>query len=150
MRLTPPLRNRLLVVLAVAVLSAVCLRWSRPPEEWTDVSGTVSYQGKALSSGTIPFLGIDGAAYPATIGVDGTYRARVRVGEARVLVSSVDEGRMVKHLQKLSDFTRGNKTGAASESQSFSLIPEKYAAWSTSGLKVSIQGGKNSLDFDLQ
>jgi hypothetical protein len=46
-----------------------------------DVCGTVRYEGKALSSGTIPFLGSDGATYPATIGSDGTYRARVRVGE---------------------------------------------------------------------
>jgi hypothetical protein len=75
---------------AVAVLTAVCLGWSRPPEEWTDVSGTVRYKGKALKGGTIQFLGSDGATYPATIGVDGTYRARVRVGEARVLVSCID------------------------------------------------------------
>jgi hypothetical protein len=120
----------------------------------TDVSGTVRYKGKALGGGTIPFLGSDGAAYPARIGGDGICRVRVRVGEARGLVGCIDEGRMVEHLRKLSDFTRGGKTGAAPEeqvpkSQSFSLIPEEYAAWGTSGLKVSIQGGKNSLDFDL-
>jgi hypothetical protein len=150
MRLTPPPRNRLLVLLAVAVLTAVCLRWFRPPEEWTDVSGTVRYKGKALKGGAIPFLGSDGAAYPAKIGADGTCRVRVRIDEAGVLVSCVDEGRMVEHLQKLSDFTRGAKAGVAPESRSFSLIPEEYAAWSTSGLKVSIQGGKNPYDFDLQ
>jgi hypothetical protein len=65
------------------------------------------------------------------------------------LVSSIDEGRMVEHLQKRSDFTRGAKTGAAPESRSFSLIPEKYGAWDTSGLKVTIQAGKNTLDFDF-
>jgi hypothetical protein len=149
MRLTPPLRNRPLVFLVVAVGTAVCLRWSRPPEEWTDASGTVRYKGKALCGGTIPFLGSDGAAYPAKIGADGTYRARVRVGQAKVLVSCVDEARMVEHLRKLSDFTRRAKTGAAPESRSFSLIPERYAAWSTSGLKASIQAGKNTHDFDL-
>jgi hypothetical protein len=147
--LTPPLRNRLLVLLAVAVLTAVCLRWSRPPEEWADVSGTVKYKGKALGGGTIQFLGSDGATYPARIGADGAYRVRVRVGQGRVLVSCVDEGRMVEHLQKLSDFTRGNETGVAPEGRSFSLIPEKYGAWSTSGLKVTIRGGKNTHDFDL-
>jgi hypothetical protein len=109
----------------------------------------VRYKGKALGSGTIPFLGSDSAAYPAKIGSDGAYRARVRVGEARVLVSCVDEARMVEHLQKLSDFPRGNKAGAAPEGGSFSLILEEYAAWATSGLKVTIQGGKNTLDFDL-
>jgi hypothetical protein len=148
MRLTPPLRNRLLVILA-AVLTAMCLRWSRPPEEWMDVTGTVRYKGKALGGGTLPFLGSDGAAYPAKIDPDGTYHARVGVGEAKVLVSCVDEGRMVEHLRKLSDFTRGAKAGAAPGSRSFSLIPERYAAWSTSGLTVTIQTGKNSLDFDL-
>jgi hypothetical protein len=115
----------------------------------SDVSGTVRYKGKALGGGTIPFLGSDGAASPATIGAEGTYHTRVRVGEARVLVSCVDEGRMVEHLQKLSDFTRGAKAGAAPESRSFSLISERYGAWSTSGLKVTIQGGKNTHDFDL-
>jgi hypothetical protein len=147
--LTPPLRNRLLVLLAAVVLTGICLLWPRPPEKWTDVSGTVRYKGKALGGGTIQFLGSDGATYPAKIGSDGTYRARVRVGQARVLVSCVDEARMVEYLQKPSDFTRGNKAGVAPQSQSFSLIPEKYAAWSTSGLKVTIQGGKNTHDFDL-
>jgi hypothetical protein len=109
----------------------------------------VRYKGKALSGGTIQFLGSDGAAYPAKIGSDGAYRARVRVGQAQVLVSCIDEGRMVEHLQTLSDFTRGATTGSAPESRSFSLIPERYAAWSTSGLKVTIQGGKNPYDFDL-
>jgi hypothetical protein len=56
---------------------------------------------------------------------------------------------MVEHLQKLSDLTRGNETGVAPGGRSFSLIPERYAAWSTSDLKVTIQGGKNSHDFDL-
>jgi hypothetical protein len=32
LRLTPPLRNRLLAFLAVAVGTAVCLLWPRPPE----------------------------------------------------------------------------------------------------------------------
>jgi hypothetical protein len=73
----------------------------------------VRYKGKVLSGGTIPFLGNDGTAYQAKIGPDGTYRVRVRVGEARVLVSCIDEGRMVEHLQKRSDFTRGAKTGVA-------------------------------------
>jgi hypothetical protein len=56
---------------------------------------------------------------------------------------------MVEHPQKLSDFTRGNKAGIAPEGRSFSLIPERYGAWSTSGLKVTIQTGKNPYDFDL-
>jgi hypothetical protein len=142
-------RHRLLVFLAVGVVTAVCLLWPKPPEEWTDVTGTVRYKGKALSSGTIQFLGSDGAAYPAKIGADGTYRVRVRVGQAQVLVSCVDEARMVEHLRKLSAFTRGAKTGAAPEGRSFSLIPEEYAAWATSDLKVTIRGGKDSHDFDL-
>jgi hypothetical protein len=29
------------------------------------------------------------------------------------------------------------------------MIPERYAAWITSGLKASIQAGKNTHDFDL-
>jgi hypothetical protein len=51
----------------------------------TDVTGTVRYKGKALKGGTIPSLGSDGAAYPARIGPDGTYRVRVRGGDAQVL-----------------------------------------------------------------
>jgi hypothetical protein len=36
MRLTPPSRNRLLVLLVVAVGTAVCLLWPQPPEETTN------------------------------------------------------------------------------------------------------------------
>jgi hypothetical protein len=140
------------LLLALAGLAAALAAGCGPA--LADVSGTVKYKGKALSGGTIQFLGSDGATYPAKIGSDGTYRARVRVGEAQVLVSCVDEARMVEYLKKLSDAAGGNKTGAAPKAQipkglSFSLIPEKYAAWGTSGLKVTIKTGKNTHDFDL-
>jgi hypothetical protein len=53
----------------------------------------------------------------AWTGADGAYRVRVRVGGARVLVSCLDEGRMVEHLTKLSDSVRGARTEAAPKAE---------------------------------
>jgi hypothetical protein len=51
------------------------------------------------------------------------HRVRVRVGEAQVLVSCVDEARMVEHLKHHSDSARGNQTGAAPRRRSRRAAP---------------------------
>jgi hypothetical protein len=122
----------------------------------SEVSGTVKYQGKPLTTGSIQFLGSDGVAYPAKIGSDGTYTVRVRPGEAQVLVSCIDEARMFEDTRKWSESGRGGtpeekpKPPPTPTNGSYSLIPEKYANWYTSGLKVTIKKGQDTQDFDLQ
>lgn len=113
------------------------------------VTGKVSYKGKALSGGSIQFLGSDGAAYPAEIGSDGTYSVKVRTGEAKVLVTANNDAAMVEHVTRLSHAGQSGKGGSLGGPRNFSLIPTRYGSWETSGLSRSIKSGKNTLDFDL-
>jgi hypothetical protein len=59
-----------------------------------EVSGTVRYNGKPLSFGTIQLLGQDGIPRAGKIQPDGTFSVRVPAGPAKVIVSCVDDARM--------------------------------------------------------
>src|SRR5262245_6858564 len=56
-----------------------------------DVSGVVTYKDRPLTSGTIQFLAADGVPYFAEIKSDGTYALKVASGEAKVVISCIDE-----------------------------------------------------------
>jgi hypothetical protein len=75
-----------------------------------EVSGTVRYRGKPLPFGTIQFLGQDGIPYAGRIQPDGTFSVRVPTGEAKVIVSCVDEARM-NRFQAASMADRGRGRG---------------------------------------
>jgi hypothetical protein len=101
-----------------------------------------------LPFGTIQFLGPDGIPCAGSIQPDGTFSVRVPVGEAKVIVSCVDESRM-NHLTRPSS----SQARAVAPSRSLthlSLIPQRYADWDTSGLAVRVEGGRNTQDFALR
>ena len=54
-----------------------------------DVSGTVTYQNKVVTSGMVTMVGVDGVPMQAEIKEDGSYLLKgVGVGEVKVVVSS--------------------------------------------------------------
>jgi hypothetical protein len=114
-----------------------------------EVSGMVRYNGKPLPAGTIQFLGSDGLAYPAQIQPDGTFSVRVPAGEAKVIIRCVDEDR----LSRITAQMAGNRGRVSAPSglaiRNLSLIPQRYADWSTSRLTVLVERGKTTQDFDL-
>jgi len=117
------------------------------------VSGTVKYKEKPLTQGAIQFLGSDGASYAGTIGSDGTYSAKVPTGEAKVSISCIDEAAMVKDTKAASDALReslksGKQAPRPKGRKTYSLIPEKYADFSESGLTVTIKDS-SPLNFTL-
>ena len=61
-----------------------------------EVSGVVLFNGQPLPFGTIQFLGPDGIPCSGRIQADGTYSVQAAVGEAKVIVSCVDEAQMTR------------------------------------------------------
>jgi hypothetical protein len=113
-----------------------------------EVSGTVTCDGKPLPFGTIQFLGADGIPYAGTIGPDGTFSVQVPVGQAKVIVSCLDEAQQKQIASQLMA-ARGRTAPPRPISGKLSLIPLRYAGWETSGLTIPVVSGANQQDFNL-
>jgi hypothetical protein len=114
-----------------------------------EVSGTVRYNGKPLPFGAIQFLGPDGVPCSGPIQPDGTFSVQVPTGEAKVIISCVDEARMNRFSGQLAAGREGRAAPPPSSSANFSLIPQRYTDWNTSGLSVLVGRGKTVQDFAL-
>jgi hypothetical protein len=114
-----------------------------------EVSGTVHYNGKPLPFGTIQFLGSDGVPRAAKIESDGTFSVQVPAGDARVIVSCVDEDRLNRFTAQQVAGNRGRAAPPPGPAGNFSLIPLRYSDWNGSGLTVRVGRGKTTQDFDL-
>jgi hypothetical protein len=128
-----------------------------------EVTGVVRCNGKPLPFGTIQFLGEDGVPHAAAIQPDGTFCVEMPAGEAKVIVSCVDEERLSRFTSQRAAAAHGSdpvgarRTGPSGQgaarppvsSGNFSLIPQRYADWDASGLMVLVKRGKTVQDFDL-
>jgi hypothetical protein len=139
-----------LLLLSTALLAAGC---GIPTG---DVTGTVSYKGQPLKTGSVTFFTQHGARGDL-INEDGTYTVRdVPCGEAKVTVVSQDDEKMVAYVKALSAASREKKDkGAAAlpalpPSGTFALIPEKYGIPEQSGLSASVNRGLNKKDLELK
>jgi hypothetical protein len=112
-----------------------------------EVSGTVRYNGKPLPSGTIQFLGSDGVPCAGTIHSDGTFSVQVPAGEAKVIVSCLDEAKLKQYSGAL--MAAKGRGIPPSQPGKLSLIPLRYADWTNSGLTVVVTSGKTEQDFNL-
>jgi hypothetical protein len=139
-----PTRPRVLTTGLLAL--ALCAGLTGCGQSTVEVTGTVRYNGKPLSSGAIQFLGADGVPCAAPIQKDGTYSIRLAHGTAKVIVSSVDEARLTRFT--VQSAKAGGRTAPA-PAQKFSAIPQRYADWATSGLTLVIEGDRTEQDFDL-
>lgn len=114
------------------------------------ISGTVTYQGKPLPSGTIIFESPGSRPATGTI-VNGeivqvtTYQPGdgVPIGKHNVAIQSVSEAGSAA----AADPGQATSTGYM---QSTSLIPETYGDPATSGLQVETTRGRNVVKFDLK
>src|SRR3954468_2250572 len=113
-----------------------------------DVSGKVTYQGKALVWGTVQFEGSDGMLKQGNINRDGTYSVQgLATGEAKVAVSSINPNS--------ADFQPRVVEGKAPppprpKVEGWFPIPEKYDTPHRSGLTYTIKSGPNTFDIDLK
>jgi hypothetical protein len=128
------------------------------------ISGTVTYNGKPITSGTIVFAPDSGEPSVNAPIADGKYTIdKVPPGPAKVGVSSVFSGSgaltpMQMALQKsggkppegdIPEGARKLMEGASNAKQGVK-IPDDYGDPSKSGLTYTVKGGKQTQDFDLK
>lgn len=132
------------------------------------VSGKVTYQGKALPSGTVTFLAPNNKVVSSPINSDGTYSAEnVPVGKAKITVTTTAKppapkgkkgpgmmmmGEVGKEPPKMDpgkmDAPSGAKS-AAPDAVPAVYIPSKYGSPETSNLTYEVKQGSNENDIKL-
>ena len=113
-----------------------------------DVSGKVTYKGKALVWGTVQFEGSDKMVKQDNINSDGTYSiSGVATGEAKAAVSSINP--------KSSDFQVRQAEGRPPpkprpEVKGWFPIPAEYQDLSKPRLTYTVKSGQNTIDIELK
>lgn len=139
------MKRRLFVARCFAALALACapLVGCGGDGMESDVSGSVTLDGKAVGPGTIVFAPVAGEQNPATgtIQVDGTYflssnRARgLPAGRYKASVTVFDQPAV--------------PLGQRSYVQPKFITPEKYADPTTSELEYDVKSGSNTIDVKL-
>jgi hypothetical protein len=119
------------------------------------VSGTVTYKGEPLKSGTVNFTpdGAEGRPAAGEIASDGSYRVTTLTpgdgmlpGRYKVAIQAnyTDMTKVVNNPGGLyrSDLMR--------KAPKIKVIPEKYASAATSGLTAEVKPESNTFDFELE
>ena len=102
-----------------------------------EVSGTITYEGKAIENGAITFFPSNGPTAGSVI-KDGTYSAKVPVGKTKVVIS----GSKVVGSKKVYDTPDSPVMPVTAE-----MLPAKYNT--ASELRHEVESGKHTKDFTL-
>lgn len=110
-----------------------------------NVSGKVTFQGKAVPFGTVLFVGSDGNARQGNLDRDGNYTVLgVTTGDAQVAVNSPNpKGITLVYKDP------AKKPKPYPDVPGWFAIPGKYESPTTSGLVYTIQRGENKIDIEL-
>ena len=153
-----PLRRRQARSLGVAGFGLLLALTSLGCGGVGDVSGKVTYDGKAVTNGTVVVYASDGRPIHADIQKDGTYVApAVATGEAKFTVHSPDPTVPQQDLKKRGgggDSERkpedAKTTRPSVGGKKWFPIPEKYGDPLQSGLSLKVVRGNNPFDIDLK
>ena len=128
-------------VLAVATAALACAGCGGKGGLATaPVKGTVLYQGKALTQGSIQFVPQRGQAANGQIGSDGTFTVSIPdgggavVGPSQITITVTQEGKAIP--------------GERFKSVVW-LVPERFGSPGTSGLNCEIKEGANNFKIEL-
>lgn len=127
-----------------------------------DVTGTVAYKDKPVTSGTVTMVGKDGVPMQTEIKEDGKYELRsVPVGDVRIAVSSPPlevkkSGRKIDRVdpntgEKID--TKGLELalpGTDLQKKTWQAIPLKYSDITQSDLKYTVTSGPNTHAIKLE
>jgi hypothetical protein len=110
-----------------------------------DLAGHVSYQGKALRSGSVSAVGSDGIPKASVILDDGSYQVPdLPAGPIKMAVTSPDPVTSQPHQRKRdAPPTKVDRTG-------WVAIPDKYGTFDRSGLTFTLKRGANLWNIELQ
>jgi hypothetical protein len=122
-----------------------------------DVTGLVTYNGKALTHGVVIFIGSDGIPVQAQIGEDGKYKAQgVMYGDAFVAVMQSPKGAKspAEVRKEYNDKkAKGEEVEEPTQEElmagTVSTIPKVYSNTATSELKVMISQPLTTYDIPL-
>jgi hypothetical protein len=111
-----------------------------------EVSGTVTFKDRKLTSGSVIFVGQDGESSSSAIAEDGSYRIEsVPIGPVRIAVAShprVPPG-LMKPPGQAAALREDPKDGTVK-------IPKRYEDHETSGLDYTVQKGSHTFNIDLK
>jgi hypothetical protein len=124
-------------------------------KETSDITGKVTYKGKALAYGYVNLISSDEKSFQGEIQSDGSYSIpKVPVGPAKIGIDAVDP----KVKQEAAEMLKKSRTvgpdGAAPPKPTFDPnklhpIPDAYNSPETSGLKVEVKKGTTTYNIDL-
>jgi len=107
------------------------------------VKGTVSYEGKRVSSGMLQFVGPEGAYSASMVQPDGTFiMTDVLPGETKVGVMESPQGS--------GSSSSGDNKASAPPKVTPSSLPEKFRDPQKSGVSVTIAADTRELHIDLK
>lgn len=132
--------NRLCGLLSLVVIASGCGNGNIVLPT-APVAGTATYQGKPLCCGRIIFFHPSGHAKSADIVADGVFNLDAFQGKNQVAVECFGPNKS----------TPTSKGGPRSITSDVSLIPSRYAEFSTSGLTFDVKPGEtNRAEFALK
>lgn len=111
-----------------------------------DLEGSVMYQNKVLTSGSVTVVGNDGGIHAGAIGQDGAYRVTgIPVGSAKVSVTSTDPRKTQTRARK-----KGEVPAKRMEATGWFALPSIYADPATSPLQADVKSGTNHWDINMR
>ena len=132
----------------LCTFSALAILFVAGCGSFTEVGGTVTLEGKKLTTGTVTFLGADGKKKGVTnIASDGTYKLiEPPLGKVKVAVQ-------VKPLPKAPATKESPKVTIGevpNEPVEPVMIPAIYGDFNKSGLSTELKSGSNTYDIELK
>jgi hypothetical protein len=115
---------------------------SAPKREYADVTGTVTWNGEAVTVGTILFQPVSGAAVSAPIDAEGMFQLKGVVGPNKVMVVGME-------LPEIDPNAPPPETPQTPPPMVKNLLPAKYAT-PNSPLEFTVESGSNQADFQLE
>jgi hypothetical protein len=105
------------------------------------VSGTITYKGQPVASGSVTFMNTQGHSAFGPI-QNGQYSFRAPIGDCKIAISSVEEEPPQDPKQR-----QQARPGMFIPK---SFIPEKYRQPDKSGLTFKVEDKQNTADFALK
>jgi hypothetical protein len=124
------------------------------------VSGTVSFNGKPVTSGTVTMVSVDGIPIQSPIGEDGAYSLpQIVVGEAKIVVSSPPLSGPIKRKEDRVDPSTGKKIEPQPEQEvqatqlqkdTWRALPATVSDITQTTLRYTVKSGKNVYEIVVE